>query len=105
MSAPNSPELISLPSLSSQILIKYSYKGIAISWPAEFIYEGLFPFLVDAIKVNWEITKIFPPTSINDLFIIPFSSSNILRFKTLFEIHSASVFSSSNAIPTNTSIP
>ena len=58
MSAPNSPELISLPSLSSQILIKYSYKGIAISWPAEFIYEGLFPFLVDAIKVNWEITKI-----------------------------------------------
>jgi hypothetical protein len=53
-----------------------SYNLFASSGAAESVKDGLLPFLQSAQRVNCEIARISPPTSLTLRFIFPFSSSN-----------------------------
>ena len=105
MSAPNSPVPTVLPKTALTFAQNFSYIGIAKSCLDALIYEGLFPFFVDACNVNWLTINISPSTSFTERFITLFASSKIRIFTILLDNHSISASVSLSSTPTSTSKP
>ena len=105
MSAPKTPFWTGRPAISASLAQYFSYRGTARSWPAARMYEGLLPFLVEAVSVNCDTASNAPSTLVTLRFITPFSSSKILIPTVFWASHSISASVSPFSTPTSMKSP
>ena len=67
--------------------------------------EGRLPFLVEAWRVNWLTTRISPPMSLTERFILSSESPKILIFAPLPGSHSTSLATSHSSTPSRITRP